>query len=619
MTLPDRIATWLRERLAAAGADGFVVGLSGGVDSATTAALAVRAVGPEHVLAVLMPCHSQPEDTALGQLVADTFSIPTVTVDLSGAYDALLAALPPSDHPLAAANVKPRLRMITLYYLAQSRNYLVLGSGNKSELNVGYFCYDERTRALTTEGLKTYEELRPGDIVFSLDINTGQVIECPVADVYVFDYEGEMLAYGGGKGCKVDLMVTPNHRLLIERGGQLQFCRADALPRRPTPTPFPKPWTGQRTLPSVFEFDHSGIEANARRFAAMPIDEFLYILGLYIGDGNAQASGVMQPVKGSGKNRDPKTGRCVHVDASATPKEYTGYRTWFALPRGSKARSKLIALLEKNGIKYGVTDMQVWVHGRPFYRAVAECGTSAHTKRIPSWILRYPSEQLMRLLEGLMDSDGDERGYYYTVSRRLAEQVVELGCKIGKNVTLRARPPQTRIRADGVQIRSSLSYEISVYGNGRRWLHGAKFKRVPYCGVVWCPDIPGTHNLLVERNGRFLFCGNTKYGDGGVDLLPLGGLYKTQVWELARKLGVPQKVIERPPTPGLWPGQTDEGELGITYRELDRVLAAIEAGDTSGIKPTTLAKVRQMIARSAHKRALPPVFQPETEHATHET
>jgi NAD+ synthase len=248
MTLPDeisdRIAAWLCERLSAAGADGFVFGLSGGVDSATTAALATRAIGPEHTLAALMPSHSQPQDATLGQLVAGTFSIPTVTVDLSRPCDVLMAALPASDHTLAAANVKPRLRMIVLYYLAQSHNCLVLGSGNRTEIAVGYF---------------------------------------------------------------------------------------------------------------------------------------------------------------------------------------------------------------------------------------------------------------------------------------------------------------------------------------------------------------------------------TKYGDGGVDLLPLGGLYKTLVWELARELGVPREVVERPPTAGLWPGQTDEGEMGITYRELDRVLVAIESGDTSGIEPATLDKVQGMIACSAHKRLMPPIYVPDGE------
>jgi NAD+ synthase len=216
-----------------------VFGLSGGVDSATAAALAVRAVRAENTLGVLMPCHSQPEDAALGQLVADTFSIPTLTVNLTTVNDALVGELPPSGHHLAAANIRPRLRMIALYYLAQSNNYLVLGSGNKTELMVGYF---------------------------------------------------------------------------------------------------------------------------------------------------------------------------------------------------------------------------------------------------------------------------------------------------------------------------------------------------------------------------------TKWGDGGVDLLPLGDLSKTEVWEMARELGVPQQVVDRAPSAGLWPGQTDEGEMGITYGELDRVLAAIEAGDTAGIDPAMLKKVRDMIACSAHKRAMPPIF-----------
>jgi hypothetical protein len=293
----------------------------------------------------------------------------------------------------------------------------------------------------------------------------------------------------------------------------------------------------------------------------------------------------------------------VVVNGIATPKEYVGYRTWFTLPEGSEARSKLIAVLERNGIEYGMTDTQVWVCGRPFYRAMAACGTSAHTKHIPRWILDYPAEHLARLLEGLMDSDGDSRHlYYYTVSQRLAEQIVELACKLGKNVALRARSPRIAIRADGIEIRSSVCYEVSVYGNGRRWLCGAKFRRVFYRGVVWCPDVPGANNLLVERNGRFLFCGNTKYGDGGVDILPLGDLLKTQVRELARELGIPEEIITKPPSAGLWEGQTDEGEMGISYEELDKILAAIESGDTSECDQETLVRVRAMMADSQHKR-----------------
>jgi NAD+ synthase len=237
--LADLISGWMQAYARAAGAEGFVFGLSGGVDSAVAGGLAVRAVGPERTLAALMPCQSQPIDAELGQLVADEFAIPTVTVDLTATFEALADTLPPTGSALAAANLKPRLRMSALYYLATSRNYLVLGSGNKTELAVGYF---------------------------------------------------------------------------------------------------------------------------------------------------------------------------------------------------------------------------------------------------------------------------------------------------------------------------------------------------------------------------------TKHGDGGVDLLPLGDLDKRQVWALATEIGVPQIVIDRPPTAGLWPGQTDEAELGITYLELDRVLFAIGAEDTAGIDPAVVAKVEGMVARSDHKRALPPIF-----------
>ena len=109
--------------------------------------------------------------------------------------------------------------------------------------------------------------------------------------------------------------------------------------------------------------------------------------------------------------------------------------------------------------------------------------------------------------------------------------------------------------------------------------------------------VVGTGNMTEFMVGYF-----TKYGDGGADILPLGGLYKTQVRALARELGLPQRIIDRPPSAGLWEGQTDEGELEISYEELDRALKAVESGNGNGIAPETLARVKEMVNRSAHKR-----------------
>ncbi len=100
----------------------------------------------------------------------------------------------------------------------------------------------------------------------------------------------------------------------------------------------------------------------------------------------------------------------------------------------------------------------------------------------------------------------------------------------------------------------------------------------------------------------------TKYGDGAVDILPLGGLLKEEVRALAKRLSVPEEIIKRPPSAGLWHGQTDEAEIGLTYAELDRAIFAIEKNKTKGIDKRILAKVGKMMKNSEHKRKNIPVF-----------
>ena len=151
MNRADTIATWLRERAHAAGARGFVVGLSGGIDSALVAALCHLAI-PQRVVGVLMPCYSHPQDEADARLAAKALGIPAVTVNLDAPFDALTNSLQTAikglpAHPdvvdikqqMPEANIKPRLRMTSLYFVANSLNYLVAGTGNRSELYLGYF------------------------------------------------------------------------------------------------------------------------------------------------------------------------------------------------------------------------------------------------------------------------------------------------------------------------------------------------------------------------------------------------------------------------------------------------------------------------------------------------
>lgn len=147
----DELVAWIKQHVEAAGAVGTVVALSGGIDAAVTAALCQRAF-PDSNLGVMLPCHSDPADEADARLFADAAGIPVARVDLTPVFDELVRTLQAANlgpgtneqassdrERLALANLKPRLRMSALYYVANQHNYLVVGTENLSELTIGYF------------------------------------------------------------------------------------------------------------------------------------------------------------------------------------------------------------------------------------------------------------------------------------------------------------------------------------------------------------------------------------------------------------------------------------------------------------------------------------------------
>jgi NAD+ synthase len=141
--LSQKLTSWIVETVLQSGGKGVVLGMSGGVDSSVGAVLCKRAF-PEATLGVIMPCHSSKIDREHAELVAAKFHITVKVVVLDGVFDSLTEALPGDGYDkmtrrLAENNIKPRLRMVTLYYFANRLNYLVVGSSNRSELSVGYF------------------------------------------------------------------------------------------------------------------------------------------------------------------------------------------------------------------------------------------------------------------------------------------------------------------------------------------------------------------------------------------------------------------------------------------------------------------------------------------------
>ena len=132
----------IKEYISSANMDGVVLGLSGGIDSSVTAALSVNALGKEKVIGLGLPIESIPQDLEDAKMIAEFLGIKLIITDLTSVYKEMLKVLP-SDidtKMMAMANIKPRLRMTMLYYMGQSLGkYLVAGTGNRSELAIGYF------------------------------------------------------------------------------------------------------------------------------------------------------------------------------------------------------------------------------------------------------------------------------------------------------------------------------------------------------------------------------------------------------------------------------------------------------------------------------------------------
>jgi NAD+ synthase len=212
---PERIAGWMRQQLVASGARGFILGLSGGVDSAVVLRLSQLAA-PNAILAAILPCHSDPRDEEDAALVAAHFSAPTIRIDLSDAYDNAIATLQPalndvrcrtrlktcgtSESAAAAAerlplaSVKPRLRMTALYFLAESLNYLVAGTSNRSDLAVGGFTkFGDGAADLLPLGRTAKGEVRA--MAKELNVPAAIVARTPSAGLWIGQDDEEELGF----------------------------------------------------------------------------------------------------------------------------------------------------------------------------------------------------------------------------------------------------------------------------------------------------------------------------------------------------------------------------------------------------------------------------------------
>ena len=192
----NKICEFVRDYYKKSNLTGAVVGISGGKDSAVVAALLVKALGPENVVGVALPCHSKDEDLNDAIMLSEYYGFKLIKLDLTSTYDSFVneveSVTGSNDYDNANINLKPRLRMSSLYYVASmlstnGKRFIVAGTSNKSELFVGYF---------TKGGDSTHDFEVISDFTVSEVIKIGEALKVPEKVLYK--------APSDGLSCKTD-------------------------------------------------------------------------------------------------------------------------------------------------------------------------------------------------------------------------------------------------------------------------------------------------------------------------------------------------------------------------------------------------------------------------------
>jgi len=414
-------------------------------------------------------------------------------------------------------------------------------------------CYDSATRVLTREGgLKDYLSLKVGDHVLSVNPTNRQIEWKPVTQVYIYNYSGKMVHFHGKS---FDLLVTPGHQMLIDTRSKLSDAYMDARSSSRWKLKFED---AQKTSKrATFRFPY-GIWSGS---ATPHSNDFFYQLGLYIGDGSIYSDFTIATKSGLRRKeylavRDEKGRFCSHGSPSRL--SYHRPRVYLYIPPEDKSRKKVEDTLNRLNIKWN-NDYRKNIYfstrsSEKYERIFRECGSNAYSKHVPRRFLDASPEQIDALLQGLIDSDGYNGHVYVTVNEKLAVNVVELATKLGWSATIKHKDGKTVFIKD--HLAHSRDYYIVSIKYRPKWKSNDKRKNVnnttyeDYNGVVWSPEVADNHNLLVERNGRFVFCGNSTHAYGDVHK-PVREAFNFYLFRRMDGASVPdrfkryQKVIER--------------------------------------------------------------------------
>lgn len=402
-------------------------------------------------------------------------------------------------------------------------------------------CHDTETKVVTTKGIKRYDEVEVGDYVYSLNETTGKVETKRVSRKFVYDYDGQMIAF---RGRGINQLVTPNHMVLLRMdNGEIVRERADKIRTLfgyDSVSGYSIPITGNSFDDSyVSEIKLSELAANefADNCSANLIDTvnaecLCYLLGIYIGDGYF-ASSSKRVVKFARRNLAGTYGSHQPKDFSgrfSSPGESVVMETGgkssyilFAVPESDKAREKLVSCLNKLNLDFRCKKMTVELSCSSLASVFRLCGVKCRDKTIPDFVFGLPTYLQQQVFDGMIDSDGYRREgcsteYYTTVSDQLASDFIRLCSNLGRNCSYNHSIPEVTSIC-GHKVNPGKSYAFTIAKKSTNKLYATNIHFVSYNGKVWCLSVEDNHNFLISRGGKLAFSGNSTselFGDTDV-------------------------------------------------------------------------------------------------------
>lgn len=399
-------------------------------------------------------------------------------------------------------------------------------------------CFDKKTRAITLDGIKRYDEIKVGDKVLSINPKTGEIEIKPVKEVIVQKYKGSMIYF---KGKRYNFMVTPNHRILYQHNNKnypskFEFKSAFEMTKK---SQFFLPtgkWNGKNdgTVNLLKKSGNPELHWSMKNILSfIKTEDLFYLLGIYIGDGSLNLIRKNLPSKTglTAKEyikvaRNLSNGRFISIGYAGTKKNVMShsYGIFFDIPENDKCRGKVEDILKRNNIEYHTyknkknNQSRIFFSSKILFNIFNRCGHNAKEKMIPRWSLDYAPKYLKYLLQGLLDSDGNRINTISTVSDFLIRDVIELCIKLGYSARFKKKYNKSIL--EGRKLEGE-SYDLRI-SKTPRLAFKKNISRVNYDGIIWCLKVKDNENFLIVREGITVFSGNTNkvYGEN-VDKIPL--------------------------------------------------------------------------------------------------